>query len=155
MRVEDLRFNARGLAVTLRRSKTDQQGAGRIVPIQHAAESVCAVRAVQAWLEASSLATGPLFCGITRWGKLRSTPLAAQHVARVVKAAAAAAGLAVDDFAAHSTRSGFCTSAAAAGATNRQIMRITGHRSNATVDRYVRTTQLFDGLADVLGKPRS
>lgn len=149
--VADLLFTDQGLAVTLQKSKTDQEGHGRLVPISFATDTACPVRAVQAWLEAASITAGPVFRGITRWGKVGSTPLGAAHVGNVVKAAAAAAGLDGKQFSAHSTRAGFCTSAAAAGASNRQIMRVTGHRSDATVNRYVRPTQLFDGLADVLG----
>ncbi len=152
--VDDLGFEARGLAVTLRRSKTDQEAAGRVVPIQHAPANVCAIRALQAWLTANSITTGPVFRAINRWGTLSPAHLTAHYVGAVVKAAAAAAGLTVAEFSAHSTRAGFCTSAALCGATNRQIMKITGHRRHETVDRYVRPTQLFDGLADVLGSPR-
>src|SRR5713226_2061715 len=49
--VEDCAFGNDGLTVTLRRSKTDQSGAGRKVGIPYGANpDTCPVRTVQAWL---------------------------------------------------------------------------------------------------------
>ncbi|MEO5727167.1 MAG: site-specific integrase, partial [Byssovorax sp.] len=137
-------------------SKTDQAGAGRVVPIPYSDEGACPVRAVQAWLEAAGITTGPLFRGINRWGRLSSKPLRAHHVAAVVKACATAAGLEVGKLGGHSLRSGFATSAAECGATEREIMRTTGHRSVETVLRYIRPARRFEGLAKVRRRaPRS
>jgi hypothetical protein len=47
---------------------------------------------------------------------------------------------------------GLATAAAAAGAAERDIMRQTGHRSTATVRRYIRAGELFhDNVSGVLG----
>ena len=43
----------------------------------------------------------------------------------------------------HSLRSGLATSAAAAGAPERAIMRTIGHRSEAMVRRYIRAGSIF------------
>jgi integrase len=56
-------------------------------------------------------------------------------------------------FAGHSLRAGLATSAAASGKSERAIMNQTGHRSVATVRRYIREGSLFrenaaDGLED-------
>jgi site-specific recombinase XerD len=51
--VEDLEFSRSGLAVTLRRSKTDQEGQGRRIGIPYGTnELTCPVRSLQAWLTA-------------------------------------------------------------------------------------------------------
>lgn len=42
----------------------------------------------------------------------------------------------------HSLRAGFVTAAAAGGATDRQIMRQAGHKSQRMIDRYSRRGQL-------------
>jgi site-specific recombinase XerD len=48
--VADLEFNRDGLTATLRRSKTDQEGAGRKVGIPYGASpETCPVRTLQAW----------------------------------------------------------------------------------------------------------
>ncbi|MBL8238621.1 MAG: hypothetical protein JNM66_14440 [Bryobacterales bacterium] len=65
LNVEDLEFVADGVVVTLRRSKTDQAGAGRRVGVPRLTTSeTCPVAAVEAWLTASGITTGPLFRGI-------------------------------------------------------------------------------------------
>ncbi len=53
--VADLQFTAEGLLITLRRSKTDQDGEGRQIAIPHGKHAeTCAVRAVHAWLDAAT-----------------------------------------------------------------------------------------------------
>jgi integrase len=63
-----------GLAVTIRASKTDQSARGVVRRIHYAAaEAVCPVRAVLAWLEylaGQGVTAGPLFTRIDRWGNL-------------------------------------------------------------------------------------
>ena len=57
-----------------------------------------------------------------------------------------------DLFAGHSLRAGLATSAAIAGKSERAIMNQTGHRSVATVRRYIRDGNLFrDNAAQGLG----
>ena len=60
--VGDIEDTERGLLVTLRRSKTDQEGRGqtRANPFGHRDET-CPIKAVSAWLEASGVTAGPLF----------------------------------------------------------------------------------------------
>lgn len=49
--VEDLEFKRAGLVVTLKHSKTDQEGAGRKVGIPYGSnDETCPVRSLQAWL---------------------------------------------------------------------------------------------------------
>ena len=54
----------------------------------------------------------------------------------------------------HSLRAGLATSAAQAGASERVIMRQTGHRSERMVRRYIRDADLFreNAAAAVLAK---
>src|SRR5579872_821476 len=59
---EDCVFSKDGLTVTLRRPKTDQQGAGRKVGIPYGSNpETCPVRTVQAWIEAAAISTGSVF----------------------------------------------------------------------------------------------
>jgi site-specific recombinase XerD len=145
--VADLAFGTDGLTVTLRRSKTDQAGAGRKVGIPYGGTpATCPVRAVQAWLEASSLTDGPLLRSVDRHGRMGAS-LSDRAVALTVKRYAAAAGLNAEQFAGHSLRAGLATSAAAAGVSERAIMQQTGHRSTAMVRRYIREASLFSNNA--------
>ncbi len=149
----DLAFSTEGLTVTLRRSKTDQEGQGRVVGIPYGSTpTTCPIRSVQRWLEASGITEGPVFRAINRHGQLRATRLTDQVVATVVKSTAAAAGLDATQFAGHSLRAGLATQSAMNGASERSIMDQTGHRSTAMVRKYIRIADLFkENAASRLG----
>ena len=138
-----------GLEVTLRRDKTDQTGVGRTLTIAPGAlDASCPVRAVLRWIDslrALGLTEGPLFRFIDRHGNVRpahrraaSDRLSPQSVALIVQRRARAVGLDAAQFAGHSLRAGFVTSAVRAGKAIPKIMEQTGHRSANTVMAYVR-----------------
>jgi site-specific recombinase XerD len=142
--VADVTRTRDGLVVQVRRSKTDQEGAGRQVGIPYGSTpGTCPVRAVADWLEVAGLAAGPLFRPIDRHGNLRPRRLTDQSVALVVKRAVRAAGLDPSVYAGHSLRSGLATAAAQAGVSERAIMEQTGHKSLPIVRRYIRRGSLF------------
>jgi len=142
--VADCDFGKDGLTITLRRSKTDQDGRGRKIGIPYGSNpETCPVRTAQAWMEQSGITGGPLFRSITRHGRLRPGRLAGIDVARVVKKLAVRAGLDAVKYAGHSLRAGHATTAAIAGASERSIMAQTGHRSVQMVRRYIRDGSLF------------
>ena len=142
--VEDVEECAEGLRVTLRRSKTDQEGAGEVKGIPYGRKlETCPVRALRAWLEAAGITAGPIFRSVNRHGQVQPGRLSDKAVALVVKRAAEAAGFDATRYAGHSLRTGLTTSAAAAGVQERDIMRQTGHRSVNMVRRYIREGELF------------
>ena len=153
--LEDLAFTAEGLIVTLRRSKTDQQGEGRKVGIPYGSTpATCPVRTLRAWIDAANVTAGALFREIGTGGQVvtayldaagrrRGERLSDKSIAMIVKGAAKAAGLDPARYGGHSLRAGLATSAAAAGVTERAIMQQTGHRSVAMVRRYIRSGELF------------
>jgi site-specific recombinase XerD len=142
--VADLSFVPEGLTVLLRRSKTDQEGAGEKIGIPWGARGeTCPVRAVRAWLDASGIGEGPIFRPIDRHGNILPKRLSPQAVAIVVKRRAEAAGLDPRRYAGHSLRAGLATSAAVAGASERSIMKQTRHKSLPMVRRYIREADLF------------
>jgi integrase len=136
--VADLSFITEGLVVMIRKSKTDQEQAGRKVGIPYGSRpDTCPVRAVKAWLEQSGIAEGALFRPINRHSQIQSGRLSAYSVGRVVKRTAQAAGLDPKKYAGHSLRSGLATSAAQAGVSERAIMAQTGHKSVVIARRYI------------------
>jgi site-specific recombinase XerD len=141
---EDCTFGKDGLTITLRRSKTDQDGAGRKIGIPYGANpETCPVRVLQSWLELAGITSGPMFRSISRHGQVQPGRLSGIDVARVVKKLAERAGLDPAKYAGHSLRAGHATSAAIAGASERSIMNQTGHRSVQMVRRYIRDGSLF------------
>ena len=142
--VEDLGFTNDGLVVTLRRSKTDQEGEGRKVGVPYGSNpETCPVRSMKAWLEASRIDCGPVFRPVNRHRQVKPQRLTAQSVALVVKRYAETLGKDASTYAGHSLRSGHATQAAANGASERSIMNQTGHRSLKMVRRYIRDGSLF------------
>ena len=151
--VEDLAWVSEGAVLTLRRSKTDQEGQGRKVAIPKGAHAAtCPVSALREWVEVAGITSGALFREVDRHGKLGGSSLHSDSVGAILKRAVARAGFDPAEFAGHSLRAGFATQAARNGASAFDIMRQTGHRSTATVSRYVRNAQIFrDAPAAKLG----
>ena len=142
--VADVRFEKRGAVVTLRRSKTDQLGAGREVAIpQLRTEALCPVHALRAWLAAAAIVEGPLFRTFSLRGELQEHRIDGRDVARLVQRLTGRARLA-GDFAAHSLRAGFVTSGAERGIAEASLQNVTGHRSATILRGYVRRATLFD-----------
>lgn len=137
--VSDVAFDlARGLVVRVRRSKTDQTGAGADIAIPYGSHAeVCPVRALRAWVDAAPGATGPLFRSINRHGSLGGR-LDGRDVSRIVKQAALHAGIEPRQVSGHSLRAGLATTAALAGKSDRAIMKQGRWRSRTMMDRYVR-----------------
>ncbi len=128
-----------GYVVALGRTEADQEARGRVVGIPaFAGSTLCPVAALDAWLAAAQIQTGPVFRRVTRYGTLATTALSAASVALIVKRCASAAGIPPARLAGHSLRAGHATTAASNGAPDRVIMRQTGHRSVDTLEGYIR-----------------
>ncbi|MDQ4078353.1 MAG: tyrosine-type recombinase/integrase [Chloroflexota bacterium] len=151
--VSDVRESSDGLILTLRYSKTDQEGAGRNVGIPYGSNpDTCPVRALKAWLGAAGIDEGPLFRGVDRHGNVSDRALSGRAIALIVKRCVEAIGLDPDSYAGHSLRAGLATSAAAAGVSERIIMKQTGHKSEKMVRKYIREGSLFrDNAAAQVG----
>lgn len=144
---EDLEFNDQGVIVTLRRGKTDQAGKGRVVAIARR-KTHCPVAAVEAWIAEAWIEEGALFRSVVggRYadaGERGDEALTGETIARVVKAAAASLGLDPREYAGHSMRRGFVTTAAKQGASLDHIMSTTGHKSVEMVRGYIEDADPF------------
>lgn len=142
--VEDVTEEAEGLRVRIRRSKTDQDGAGREIGIVRGRHPMTdPVTALAAWREAAEIDGGPIFREVDRAERVGAERLSDRAVARIVKRSAERVGMDPAGLSGHSLRSGLATSAAAGGAPERTIMRTTGHTSEAMVRRYIRAGSVF------------
>lgn len=142
--VADLRFCEQGVIVTLRRSKTNQEGACETLDIGYGShESTCPVRAMRRWLDEASIEDGPVFRAFELNGALSARRLNDRAVARIVKAAAKRIGLTPEQFSGHSLRAGFVTQSYREGLAESDIMRHTRHRSRAVVEKYRREGERF------------
>jgi len=145
MQVQDLTIHKDGLVIHLPRSKTDQEGAGRKVGIPRGyRRSTCPVRAVEHWLTSTRINVGALLRPVAKNGRVLGRGLNPDSIGLIIKRAAARAGMEVSSIAGHSLRAGCVTQAAINGVPDRQIMKQTGHKSVAMLQRYIRDLKILE-----------
>lgn len=147
LNAEDIEHVRQGIVVTLRRSKTDQTGAGRKIGIPFGRSRWCPVNHLSEWLAHAGIESGPIFRVINRHGHVASKRLSGEAVSIVVKDRAEAAGFEPDAYSGHSLRAGLATSAATAGSPSHKIRAQTGHASDAMLARYIRDGNMFENNA--------
>jgi site-specific recombinase XerD len=130
LNVEDLTFSRNDLTIKIHRSKTDKEGKGETVAILRSQTEYCAVAALEKWLAAREIKSGPIF----RIGDHRMPP---RGVATIVKKWAKRAGLDPAVIGAHSLRRGGITTMFRNGAKIEDIMRVSRHRTHAIALGYV------------------
>jgi len=141
----DVSFRRKGVVVSVRSSKTDQQGRGCVIGVfRGSREATCPVRCLRAWLAFRGAAPGPLFTRIREHGPTLGR-LGPEWVNQTVKAAVASIGLAPAGYGGHSLRAGFVTAAHNSGTDVLGIMEVTGHKSAEMVKRYLRNADPFGG----------
>jgi len=144
IQMEELTFSVEGLTILVPQSKGDQLGRGSYIAIPYAPTSlICPVVAVQQWILAAQLQTGPLFRPFKRNKELRDTQLSDKSVALIIKKYMGMIGMNPVDFAGHSLRRGFATSAAQHDIDALTIMRQTRHKSEKMVHRYIEQGNIF------------
>ena len=146
--VDDLEFVFEGLKITLKKSKTDQYGEGFTKGIPYFENSAyCPVKNIKSWLNVSKINKGAVFVRFSKGIRITNDRLSDQSVALIIKNYLISAGIDSKEYSGHSLRSGFATSAAEAGAEERSIMAITGHKSSDMVRRYIKEANLFKNNA--------
>lgn len=135
--------------ITVRRSKTDQDGRGMtkaIFPSDDAAYSPTGL--LKRWTECAGITEGPLFRAIVRGGHIQARRMTAQTVRDIMIRTGEIAGLNLN-LSAHSLRSGFVTTTIRQGKSERAIMNQTGHRSVQVLREYFqRESAIEDNAAD-------
>lgn len=142
--VSDVRFIPRkGLVVSVRYSKTDQEGRGQLLRVYRGVrESTCPARSLQTWLDARGDWEGALFVTVqkNRWGgeTMIRRRIHGEQINQIVKRGLRSIGKSDENFGAHSLRAGFVTTAHLQRTNTLEIMQYTGHRTVEMVNRYLR-----------------
>ena len=145
---DDLDFVPEGVKIDIKRSKTDQFGEGSVKALPYFDNSkYCPVVSLKKWIGISKINSGSLFRRFLKGSKLSEKRLTDQTVALLIKEYLQLAGIDSKNYSGHSLRSGFATSAAEAGAEERSIMAMTGHKSTEMVRRYIKEANLFKNNA--------
>ena len=136
LEIDDVEFVREGVKIFVKRSKTDQSGEGMTKAIPSFDNALyCPVLHLQDWMAKGKSKNKKIF------------PISDKSVALIIKKYANLAGLDGDKYAGHSLRSGFATSTAEAGAEERNIMTMTGHKTTQMVRRYIQEANLFKNNA--------
>ncbi len=131
---DDVEFVKEGVKIFVKKSKSDQSGEGmtKAIPSFKYLE-FCPVDHLKKWMIENK--SEIVF------------PISDKNVALIIKKHALSAGLDEKRYAGHSLRSGFATSTAEFGASERSIMAMTGHKSTDMVRRYIKEADLFKNNA--------
>ncbi len=143
--IADIERKPDGCLVTIRRSKTDQQGHGVVAGLPRG-DAIDPAGRLVAWIETlamQGIIEGPIFRKISRHGRVGSMPLDQSTARRMIKRRAASAGLDVGRISTHSLRSGLATQAAEDGIGLDRIMTATRHKSVAVALGYIRRADIL------------
>lgn len=141
--LRDVVFVPEGLRLTIRHSKTDQEGDGQVVAVP-AGKLLRPVARLQAWLAVRGTTPGPLFWQIDPQGRVVEAVMSDRSVARLVQKYAARVGLEPETIGGHSLRAGFLTEAARAGASLPKMQEVSRQKKVEVLLGYVRSAELFD-----------
>lgn len=140
-----------GIVVTIRRSKTDPEGAGRTVGIPFGADpTTCPVRALSIYMDKAVIRSGAIFRAIDQKQRVSPVGLHPDSVGFILKRCVARAcrkgmrGVKVENVAGHSTRAGGITQAAKNGVQEYAIRSQSGHKPGSkSFNRYIRLGEMF------------
>nr|WP_020997458.1 site-specific integrase [Sphingomonas sp. ERG5]AGU69333.1 cre recombinase protein [Sphingomonas sp. ERG5] len=119
----DVEMVDKGLKLTLRHSKTDQEGEGQVIAVP-AGKTLRPVERLTAWLAVRGGSAGPLFYQIDPQGRLTDQPMSDRSIARLIQKYAGRVGLDPETVAGHSLRAGFLTEASRSGATIAKMQEV-------------------------------
>lgn len=145
--IGDVEHVRQGMVITLRKSKTDQEGQGRKIGVPLGRTRHCPVKALETWLQLAGIIGGPIYRSIGKGSHIASQRLTGHAICHIIRDRMAEAGLDPAGYSGHSLRAGFATSAAMAGVSSWKVRQQTGHASDAMLAKYVRDGELFAGNA--------
>ncbi len=146
----DIQYVEKGILVTIKTSKTDQFSLGQKIAIVYGRnEDTCPVRSLQKW-QTISKGNEPIFTSINKADQITYTRLSDRDIARIIKKLLAKINMDSDQFAGHSLRSGFITTAAKHSVPDRTIMKHSRHKSIQMLQVYTRDNSLIEDNATAM-----
>lgn len=144
--LRDVELVPEGLRLTIRHSKTDQEGCGQVIAVP-SGKLLRPVARLQAWLAVRGTTPGPLFWQIDPQGRVVEADMSDRSVARLVQKYAGRVGLDPEAVGAHSLRAGFLTEAARAGASLPKMQEVSRQKKVEVLLGYLRSAELFEDHA--------
>ena len=146
LHLADVQLVKQGARITIRSSKTDQEGEGQVIAIPNG-QTILPVARLKAWLAVRGEGPGPLFTRFAARGELTDLPMSDRAIARIVQKYAALAGLDPGTMGAHLLRAGFLTEAARSGASLPKMQEVSGQEKLEVLLGYIRSAELFEDHA--------
>jgi integrase len=147
MDYQQIKFKGDRALIHIPRSKTDQAGVGRTIPIARAVGALCPVAALRQWLLKAGITEGPVFRPVMKSGKVCDDRISSAAIATMVKQRITEIGRNPSRYSGHSLRAGFATGAARLGVPKWRIKAQTGHLSDSALERYIREGELYSSDA--------
>jgi integrase len=148
----DVTFESKGVAILLRRSKTDQGGRGRLIAVWPGAKPATdPVELLRAWIKRRGSWAGPLFSRIDGFDQVHHDRIGGEAINKVLKRWLKRIGIDPKPYGAHSLRAGAVTAAAELGRSDQEIMALSGHKNADVMRQYVRRARVFDGRNPLAG----
>lgn len=148
LHMEHIDWQPQGIEILLPSSKTDQMNTGQYCAIPYGNDKLCAIHAIQRWLEHANIQSGPIFRRIYRNGKVGKTAITALSVNHILQKHAIDAGLEnAKELSSHSLRRGFATAASRNGVSLQSIMQQGRWKQVSTVIEYIEAAGRFENNA--------
>ena len=144
IRAKDVNSQPRGIIIAIPKSKTGLRQ--HICLARRAADdpALCVVRELEGWMACIGAREDDLiFRKIKKSGVLTERAISIADMVRVIKDGAESLSLPAAQYACHSTRSGFCTSKAAASISLHVIAKQTRHRNLGSLQAYLKDDEAF------------
>ena len=148
--VEHLMFLEQGLRISIPSSNTDQLGEGHqvFIPALGSKNATCPVKLISQWLDLSKIQNSLLFPSTKQSKEKRIVPISKSGFNNLLKSIAQECSWPNPQlYSSHSLRRGLATSASAAGASIKSIMKQGRGQSEKTALQYIEEDQTFDDNA--------
>jgi len=130
--VENVHFVEKGLIIENERLPSHR------APIGRGTGDTCPVQATRRWIELARLSRGPLFRPINRHGTMSAVRISVDSLTMIIQGHAKAAGLDPSEIGIYSLRAGFLRSAGDRSLRVYDVLRATGMKDYAKVERAMR-----------------
>lgn len=123
------------------KSKTDQQGNGKPVPIKGRAAA-----ALREWLKSANITIGKLFRSVSKGGEIGQA-LTGVDINRIIKKLCKRAGYDSSQYTSHGLRRGYITEAGKQGCSLGDTMALSGHKSVSIAMKYYESGAVINNKA--------
>lgn len=149
---DDITYIEEGMQVIIRKSKTDQYGEGQKIAVLYGNnKTTCPVLNLKKWQEIS-VSKEAIFTSINKSNIVGDQRLSDRDIARILKKIMLQCGLDATEFAGHSLRSGFITTAAKHSVPEHIIMKHSRHKTAQMIQVYTRDSSLVkDNATSMVG----